>query len=221
MPPSPDLTPSESALLVVLMTEARPVSNKDLADRFGGLTLDGASRRKLNALKYVESWREGRMFVHQLGEQGWARCREGLNFDSPRARALGAALTSLLAGVHRYLAHADRSLAEMFAPDLVAMPDPVETPRPAGADGTDLPGRLRALYAELASEPGAWVGLATLRARLGDQPRAAVDAALRQLERAADVNIVPQSNQKALTAEDRGSAVRIGGQDKHFLAIGV
>jgi hypothetical protein len=41
------------------------------------------------------------------------------------------------------------------------------------------------------------------------------------LEREPDVNIVPESNQKALTDAERTAAVRIGGQDKHFLAIGV
>ena len=48
-----------------------------------------------------------------------------------------------------------------------------------------------------------------------------LDAALRALERAPDVNVVPESNQKALFAEDQQAAVIIGGQRKHFLAIGV
>ena len=44
---------------------------------------------------------------------------------------------------------------------------------------------------------------------------------MRALELAPDVNIVPQSNQKALSEEDERAAVTIGEQRKHFLAIGV
>lgn len=209
MPESKELTPAESALLIVLMSEARPISNNELKERFK-LTLTGASRVKLNDKKYVESSREGRgPYFHILGEQGWARCRRELNFDSPAARALGAALTALLAGVHRYLEHEGRSLADVFAP----APPPIR--------GIDLPARIRDAYRELAPEPGGWVSLADVRIRIGGVSRADLDEALRQLERAPDVNIVPQSNQKALTAADQGAAVRIGGQDKHFLAIGV
>jgi hypothetical protein len=38
-----DLTPTESALLIVLMAEAREISNTELAERFQ-LTLTGQSR---------------------------------------------------------------------------------------------------------------------------------------------------------------------------------
>jgi AcrR family transcriptional regulator len=216
MPDGFDLTPAESALLIVLMSEARPVSNKELDERFH-LTLTGKSRLKLNGLKYVETWQEGRGFVHQLGEEGWARCRKELNFENTRPRALGAALALLLAGVHRDLERTDRSLAEMFAPAVTDVPGPGDAAEPAA----DLETRIRSAYGTLAAQPGGWVSLADLRAHLDGVTRDEVDAALRQLERAPDVNIVPESNQKALSAEDRGSAVRIGGQDKHFLAIGV
>jgi hypothetical protein len=80
---------------------------------------------------------------------------------------------------------------------------------------------VRNAYAALAAEPGAWVALARLRPFFGDVPRADLDEALRRLNRAADVNIVPESNQKILTAVDIAAAIEIGGQDKHLLAIGV
>lgn len=215
MPDSDDLTPAESALLIVLMAEAREVSNRELNERFR-FTLTGKSRVKLNNLKYVESWRVGQMYVHRLGDAGWARCYRQLNFDSPRARALGAALSSLNDAVHRHLARRDLSLADAFG-------DTADQPAADGpASAADpLPDQLRAAYRALARHPGAWVSIADLRARLAGAGRAEVDAALRELERAADVSIVPDSNQKALSDTDREAAVRIGGQDKHFLAIGV
>lgn len=212
MAESSDLTPSESALLIVLMSEARPISNTELKERFK-LTLTGEGRRRLNDMKFVESQMEGRTYVHQLGEKGWARCHRELNFESPRARALGAALTSMLGGVHRYLESKGHSLADVFAPTVVLKTEP--------ASNVDLTTRIRDAYRVLADKPGAWVGFVELRERLADVSRPDLDEALRQLERVADVNIVPQSNQKALSEADRTAALRIGGQDKHFLAIGV
>jgi hypothetical protein len=53
-----------------------------------------------------------------------------------------------------------------------------------------------------------------------DAPRHLVDDVLRELERRPDVNLVPESNQKTLTQQDRDAAVVIGGQDKHLLWMG-
>lgn len=212
MPGKDDLTPSESAILVVLLSEARDISNKELDERFG-FTLTGARREKLNRLRLVKSWIAGRGYVHRLDDAGWDRFREPLNFDGARPRAFGAALASLLAAVHRDLERNDRSLAMAFAPELAGLP-----PQPAGAD---LKVRIREAYQAMAPGPRGWVSLADIRRKLGDVGRHELDAALRELERAPDVNIVPESNQKALTDEDRRAAVTIGDQPKHFLAIGV
>ena len=65
------------------------------------------------------------------------------------------------------------------------------------------------------------MSIADIRHKIGDAVRADLDTALRRLEQAADVNIVPESNQKTLSKEDRQAAVIIGDQPKHFLAIGV
>jgi len=213
MPDKDDLTPTENAILVVLMAEARDISNKELEERFG-FTLTGTSRDKLNRLRLVESWRQGRSFVHRLGEEGWALCASPLNFDGARPRAFGAALGSLIAAIHRDLERTHRSLAMAFAPDKAG------GGLPPGAPAT-LQDRIREAYRALASGPGAWVSIADVRRKLSDAGSEELDEALRALERAADVNVVPQSNQKALSPEDERAAVTIGGQRKHFLAIGV
>jgi trans-aconitate methyltransferase len=208
-----DLTPMESALLIVLMSEAREISNTELAQRFQ-LTLTGRSRTKLNGLRYVDSHKVGQTFVHQLADEGWVRVQHDLNFASPRARALGAALSALHSNLRdRVLPRVDLSLAEMFSQESA----PAATPE---ADA-DLQTRIRQAYRSLAKHPGAWVSLTALRPMLGDASTADVNDALRQLEQASDVNIVPESNQKTLTADDRAAAVHIGDQDKHLLAIGV
>lgn len=219
MPSKDDLTPTESAILVVLMSENRDIRNPDLKEHFG-FELKKPSRDKLNRLNYVETRTESRVMVHRLGDAAWDRFREPLNFAGARPRAFGAALGSLLAAVQRDLERNNRSLAMAFAPEL-AEPGPRPEPAPRPAPGVDLTDRIREAYVATASAPRAWVSIADIRRKLGDVDRADLDAALRRLERAPDVNIVPESNQKALSEEDRRAAVIIGDQPKHFLAIGV
>ncbi|MFI6244067.1 hypothetical protein ACIBEF_29800 [Micromonospora sp. NPDC050795] len=79
---------------------------------------------------------------------------------------------------------------------------------------------VRSAYRDLATAPGAWVGLADVRDRLADTDRAALDAALRAMVGREDVRIIPVANTKSLTARDRAAAVRIGNEDNHALAIG-
>jgi hypothetical protein len=214
--PSDNLTPSEGAILLVLLAESREVSNSELSERFG-MTLTGASREKLNALGYVDSRKEGRGFVHALSDAGWARCAEPMNFAKVRPLALGAALTVLVTAIHRDLERSGRSLAMMFAPADDAAPKQT-IPVAAQADLTE---QIRLTYKQFAPEPGAWVNIADIRETLSAVGRDEMDAALRELEQQRDVNIVPQANEKALSERTRGAAVIIGRQHKHFIAIGV
>ena len=64
-----------------------------------------------------------------------------------------------------------------------------------------------------------WVSLTKLRQLLRDISKADIDAALRQMSRNRQVNLVPDSNQKTLTNEDRESAVQIGGEYKHLMSM--
>ncbi|MEU8038375.1 hypothetical protein [Streptosporangium sp. NPDC049078] len=83
----------------------------------------------------------------------------------------------------------------------------------------DVEQRIRAAYRELATKPDAWVSLTKLRPLLGEVPRATVDETLIRMNRMKDVNIVPESNQKMLSKQDREAAVTIGEQEKHLLWI--
>ncbi|MEV7010091.1 hypothetical protein [Streptosporangium sp. NPDC051022] len=106
-----------------------------------------------------------------------------------------------------------------------ALPAESEAALPAGTGdgggegGGDVTERIRAAYAELAAEPGAWVGLVRLRPLLGDVPRAEVDRALKGMNRLTEVSIEPDHNQKLLTPEARAAAVTIGDQDMHLISI--
>ncbi|WP_430787219.1 hypothetical protein [Actinoplanes sp. G11-F43] len=205
-----NLTPQESAILIILMCEAREVSNPELNERHG-ITLTGQSRTKLNTLGYIRTVKAGRSFVHVLDERGWVRVHEDLNFNGG-GKAIGAALSTL----HRILRErvlvkdSYRSFGEMFT---------LAAGAPSAPDD-DLETRVRQVYHSLAPEPGGWVKHTAVRQKLGDVPGEALDEVFRLLGQAEDVEMMPEANQKTLTAEDRRDAVRVGGQDTHLISIG-
>lgn len=205
------------AALVVLAVEAGEVSNTDLKQRHK-LTIDGQRRIRLNDMKLVESRKSGRVFVHALTDSGWARLAEDLRTGTlpPQTGSSGAMARALLTWLPRYMARTDQRLADVFHPG-----EETGGETGGGTSGPDeLETRIRDAYAELATRPDAWVSLADLRILLADVPRARVDRTLVLMERLPDVNLVPESNQKTLTPQDRESAVLIGDQHKHLLWIG-
>lgn len=195
-----DLTGTERAVLLVLMAESRPVPNPQLSDL--GPALDKAGRDKLNRLGLIESERVGNRFVHELTDHGWRLCRDLIDAGPP-PRSTGPAKTlyTVLGALGRYLEHADVSLAEVF-----------------GVTPATTEDRIRAAYRRLAMRPGGWVSLTALRAELTDS-RADVDAALVTLHRTPGVSVIPQEDQKVLTAQDRAAAVVIGDRPKHLIAM--
>jgi hypothetical protein len=220
------LTPSENAILIVLMAEAREITNVELKARYG-LDVKKKNRDNLTKDRLIESRKEGRSNALLLADNGWRRVRDGLDFSKSSPKALGAALTALCESLRtRVMPQTGHSnFSEMFSRANLSTQTNASGPpshnRPVPGSGNNLDVRIRNAYAALSGEPGAWVGLARLRPFFGDVPVGDLDDALRQLERAPDVNIVPESNRKALTEKDRDAALHIGGQDKHLLAIGV
>ncbi|UOZ09362.1 hypothetical protein [Amycolatopsis sp. WQ 127309] len=90
-----------------------------------------------------------------------------------------------------------------------------ETRPPATAEQ-----RVRDVYRELASRPQGWVRLSDVRERLGATlPRDEVDKALQAMTRTGRVHLSPDSDRRGLTQVDHDSAVRIGREDNHLLAI--
>ncbi len=204
-----DLSVKERAVLFALMGEAREVSNSELAER-AGFRLDGKERRRLNDRKLVDSRKVGRAYAHELTDAGWDWCATHSS-EGPQGRAssMEGALYAVLGGLVRYLEFSEQSLADVFQ-----RRDP-ET----GEEPGDIAELIRAAYLRLASEPGKFVKLRELRAELSDIPSSELDSSLEGMYRAQQVNLVPQSNQQALTQADRESALRIGGEAKHMISI--
>jgi hypothetical protein len=194
--------------LFVLMGLSRSVSNTELHE-LAGIRIDGAVRRDLNEQRLVASTRvKGNApFVHELTDAGWSRCRDLLTADRPeRPGPLGHALHVVLAGLDRYLSRTNLRLADVFQPATEMTRDEIEP-------------HIRDAYATLARRPGDLVRLAQLRPMLDGAARADVDGVLREMSRAKQAHLVPDSNRKMLTDDDHAAAIRIGGEDNHLLAI--
>lgn len=209
-----DLTARQRAVLFALLSEARQVANPELKELIG-VSLDGAERRRLNDRKLVESAKVGRAFAHELTDKGWRWCNQELAAaPGERAGSLERAHRLVFGVFARYLDAAGLTLADIVRPggaDLAGV---------AGLyDVTDTAARIEAGYRSLAAAPGEFISLRELRLRVPDRPRPDVDAALAALFTAQRVNLIPQSNQQALSDADREAALRIGGEYKHLISI--
>ncbi|MFF5109773.1 hypothetical protein [Streptosporangium sp. NPDC000509] len=114
--PDKALSLPEIAALLVLMIEAREISNPELKERHG-LTITGKERLNLNDLKLVKSRKEGRSFTHVLTDAGWAalatELRAGVVLPE-RSGSAGVALRAVLFGLQSFMERSDRSLADIF-----------------------------------------------------------------------------------------------------------
>lgn len=222
-----ELTGTEQTVLLTLMAECRVVPNPELASL--GPSLEKPGRDKLVRYGLIEVTKPGRAMALELTDKGWQTCRriieagEAPHGSKPQAKALYTLLRSL----NRYFVRNDLVLSEVFGPasaavleSVAAEPHPVAPVAPAPAPRADIAEhQVRSSYQRLAANPGGWVGLVRLRAELAGLSRAEQDVVLRQLFRAPDVSLIPEENQKVLTAEDRAAAIEIGGENKHLIAI--
>jgi hypothetical protein len=207
-----DLTVRQRAVIFALLGEARQVANPEL-EQLIGVRLDGADRRQLNARKYVESTKVGRAYVHELSDAGWRWCAQELAAPpGERASSLERAHYKVFGLFARHLDAAGLTLADIVGPTSGAAPG-------AAANGADLTAFIETGYRSLAATAGEFVSLRELRLRLTDRTRPDVDAALSAMFTAQRVNLIPQSNQQALSDADREAALRIGGEYKHLISI--
>lgn len=207
----PKLTPTQINALVVLMAEARQLTNNELKD-LAGFSLTGTDNRKLVDLGLVETDRSHRPFSHHLTDKGWKVMREQIHAAEPPKAGGSAArsLFTLLANLHRSLDRLQVSYADFFKQTAASVD---------AGPADDVEARIRAAYADLAPAPGTWIGLADLRGRIADLDKRTVDDALRALLARPGVRIIPVANTKSLTDRDRAAALRIGEEDNHTISI--
>jgi hypothetical protein len=199
--PDERLALRERCVLLVLMAEARELTNADLK-AVAGLKLDGKFRVRLNELGLVASEKVGRAYVHSLGDAGALWCAEELTGTRPAGSgSAGGALYAILRGLRRHLDDTGHTLPEIFK--------------------ADVQGQVEAAYADITGGSGESVRLAVLRKGLAGVPKGEVDRALELLSRRADVHVRAETDQKTLTDEDREAAVVLGGTARHRLMIEV
>jgi hypothetical protein len=198
-----ELTGTQQAVLLVLMAEARPVRNPELATL--GPELKKQDRDELVRKGLIEVTTEDRTMVLELTDRGWATCAAIIGAEvPPQSKGQGRALYTVLRALRRHFDRENLAPADVF----VELDDTV-----------DVEAEVRAAYVRLASRAGGWVDLVRLRAELPDVSKHELDEALTRMYRIPGVSLVPEENQKTLTAEDRAAAIEIGDQAKHLIAI--
>ena len=224
-----ELSARERAALFALLAAARKLSNSELEARIG-IRLEGKERRKLNDLKLVESEKPGREFVHELSDGGWRWCADEFATGLVgRGTILERSLYQVLGKFEQCMVAEKMSLADVMTLDTKTLPKGRHKRRDVIAEGLgakglgeghgDLAARIATAYRALAPYPSAFVKLRDLREQLADIPRPTLDAALGTMFAVRQVNLVPQSNQQALTDAERAAALRVGGEHKHLISI--
>ncbi|MGX1811444.1 hypothetical protein ACWIGI_37455 [Nocardia sp. NPDC055321] len=193
------LTLNERCVLLVLLAEARELTNAELL-AVAGIKLDGRNRVRLNALGLVTSTKVNRAFSHELTDAGAVWCARELSAPRPaRSGAAGGTLYAILAGLRRHLDDTGQALADLFTPDVA--------------------GQVATAYADISRGGGTPVRLTVLRERLGTLTRGEVDRALETLARRDGVHVRAEADQKTLTEHDRADAIVLGGTPRHLLTI--
>jgi hypothetical protein len=209
------LTPKQLGALIILMAEAREVSNKDM-EEIANFRLKGDEWKTLVDRGLIDVHKVGQVLAFQLTERGWRFCKQlheaPVNVgNSTAARSIFV----LLGGLHRSLDRLRVSHADFFKQSAEGAPteDAVES------SSGDVESRIRAVYQDLVSEPGQWLSLADLRDHLSGLDPSAVNDTLRAMAQMKGVRIIPVANSRALDTRDREAALRMGGEDHNALAI--
>ncbi|MDY7086281.1 MAG: hypothetical protein SYR96_14365 [Actinomycetota bacterium] len=201
---SDDLTPSDYAILLLLGHENREISNTELHDKYG-FRLTGPLYAKLNGSEYVISNTQRRPYRHRLSPKGAAVLARPLAVDDDQADPTEK-----------------RTLRErVLWAALRAVYQPHTVEKPPAPDTRSLDKRVRDAYAEVADGPGDWVDLTLIRPLLPDVAKSELDVVLEKMLDAPDVRLDPEVHRHRLDRAAKEAAVRIGGEDRHKLAIGM
>lgn len=192
--------PSARAALLVLMLENREVPNTELVNQHK-IRLSPADRGPLNKAGLLRTRTENRRLLHRITDEGIDWCVTDIVEAAPPSRSgpLARANAELLRSLVRY--HQQRgTLAEAIR-------------------SGSLESLIREVYHDLSDGPQDWIRLARVRPRLNGADKSEVDEVLLRMLKTGTVHLAPDSNRKMLTEADHEAAVRIGGEDKHLIAI--
>jgi hypothetical protein len=204
----------ERATLFALMAQGREVTNNALKEVYK-IDLKAASRTKLNRDGLVVSRKQGRGYVHELTDKGWAWVKtEFTQAAPPRSGSLVAALYAVLATLGTGLDRRGLTLADLTVDAAGGVP-----PTKTNGSALALPDQIRTAYRRLAKGSQDWVYLSELRPLISGASKAQVDSALKDMHRERVITLTLEEDQKSLTAAQRSAAVRIGVDDMHLIAM--
>jgi hypothetical protein len=207
-----ELSSVDYAFLAILKVEDHEISNAEL-DEIYGFRLLGRPLQRLLEAGYITTEKKPAPYRHAITKAGEKALAESWGLDDDHV-AKGERRTSrerqLWAGVV--------ALQNLLAARKDA--GPVGGVRGTAVEPPNLDGRIRSAYGKLASTPGAWVDLTALRGQLADVPKGEVDQALKAMLHDDDVRLEPEPFGHRVGDAERQAAVRIGGEDRHKLAIG-
>jgi hypothetical protein len=212
--PVASLTPKQLGALIILMAEARDVSNNEF-EEMAKFRLKGDEWKNLVERGLIEMHKDGQVLVFHLTDHGWGFAKQlhdaTVNVGSSTA---ARSIFVLLGGLHRSLDRLRVSHADFFKQSTETPTE--DTVEPSAGD---VESRIRSVYRDLVRGPGQWLGLADLRDHLSDLDPSAVSDTLRAMAQMKGVRIIPVENSRALETRDREAALRMGGEDHHALAI--
>lgn len=216
----------QRALLLTLMATARSLTSKDIKELAGFEMPTGKALSGIYDAKLMETDRTVRPFVHTLTDDGWAWCEKELRAGAASTDgSAGGALYAVLAGLAAHLSRRNLRLADVFVADEDAIEDAIEDTAENAAEVSmegeppDAEAAIRDAYRRLRDEPRGFVSLTKLRPMLGRLSKQEIDSTLRRMNNTKGVNVIPQSNQKILTAQDRAAMIRIGNEDRLLISI--
>lgn len=219
--PEKDLTTVQSSVLLALMIGAAPLRYSQVSN-----SLKKPHRVDLENRGLIEV--TGSPMQLELTQKGHDQALRDLTADQPpKTGPSGLAFHVTRDFLHRLIETTGIEPRDLFrlrdlgrvAPAVAASETENDVAVVASEAGTGVEDQVRKVYADLVGHPGGHVMLADVRDALPGVPRSELDATLARMNRAADVHITPESNQKSLTERERAGAVSIGNQERHLIAI--
>ncbi len=184
---------------------------------------DRGALEKAGLIKCERRGRYRRIWI-EVTERGWAWATDHLNNDLPTGSPAGSSiLQAWLTRLKAYMQARNVALAEVLGPQRarndgsegIAVGDATQT-----SDYDSLRARIRqAYFAVTGDRINTRARLCDIREKLNDIDRAALDDALKRMQREQQASLYPLDNKSEITDADRNAAIYFGGEPRHILWI--
>jgi hypothetical protein len=209
--PKAELNAPARQALIALLLHSEDVTNPILKAHFR-LEIRKPEREQLRDAGLITvPGRDRNANIYRLTPKGRERARAELTESAPEGTGAGVHLLYAMANV------LDRVMVQ-YGLDADKVFGAIDAPLPAPQE--DVEGQVLAAYSSLAKRRGDLVSLVRLRDRLPGVDRETLDAALKSMDRRREIQLEPDPNHKSLPSEAREAALRLGGEDKHFIRMG-